>query len=422
MNSRWCGLIFAVCTGNALAADPPRFIEYQLRAEGSLQSQSNPFRLTNRLSDRSDTVRTFDISGAAIVPLASNDTRLLLSGSLGDAHYDVNPQLGYQPRQLDAVFQWRYGRLFKGSAGLSSGLGLNPFLNLSAPFRDVITTRSYFADAGLRVTEDLTAPAISVNHRTRRYEFGSNATLYDRDEDVVQAAIQYTGINNSLAQIGVLQSQIDYVGRTPQLISQIDNRYRDREVFADVRYNYSPKTSLYARLGYRQREYRTLSERNVNLVTGELRARWQATAKTRLNLELWQRPYANEEIPGILYSTLRGARASVRWQNSEKLFASFNVIRENQSDTRRVGDLSGSSQGWRYGPRVEWHIDRNVMLVADGWRERVKGQNYPSFSNNVVRLTLVLLHDNGGVSAPGRLIRSRDCEGPRYVESTSCYD
>lgn len=417
-------MVAAAFGAHAVAQGSPRFIEYVLRAETSLQSQTNPLRLSYDLGPApiADTVRTLDVSGAAIVPLGSEETRLLLSGSLGSAVYQKATVLDPHPHRLDAALQWRLGDLLRGSAGVGESKELNQYLGLSAPNRDLITNTVTFIDVGLRITDSLTLPVLSANHSTQRYEFASNASLYNRDEDTLQLAARYNGIDNSYMQAGVLHSQVFYRDRTPSQVAQVDNRYTDQEVFVEGLWTYSIKTSFSGRLGLRNRSYANLSERDVRLLNASARADWQYSPKTLFKLDVWNRPYANQEVPTVVYSTLTGARAAMRWQATEKQWYSLSAVRESQQDTRTLGEPPGSSWATRIGARMEFALDREAKIVLDGWRENVRGINAPSLSANVLRLSLVLSHDNGGTHAPERLLRSRDCAAPRYVETTTCYD
>ncbi|NYE26395.1 hypothetical protein [Pigmentiphaga litoralis] len=426
--ARWLAGPACVCALGvippAAAADFPEFIDYVLKADSSLQRLSNPFRVSD--AERGfygpDTVRLNEISGAVIVPLLSDRTRFVASGSFGSAVYDRHPQLTHQPKRLDTAFQWRAGRLFQGSVGLGQEERLNRFLSLSAPDRDLVDSRNVFADVGLRVTESLTLPQLSVSRNSLRYEYPLNATLYNRNENRVQVAARYSGWGASYVQAGLMQSRVDYIDRTPGLIAQVDNRYADREAFVDAQWVYSAKTMLSSRIGYRQRSYETLTDRNTSLITVDAKAAWQYSPKTRFDVAVWHRPYANEEDPGILYSTLTGARASIRWQYTDKLWLSFNVVRENQKNTRLAAINDGSSEALRFGPRVEWAVTRNMKLTVDGWQDKVEGRNYPSSTSTVVRVGLTLMTENGGAGQPERLLRSPDCAPPRYVETTLCYD
>lgn len=420
----WLTALACASASPAGAAEFFEGIDYVLKAESSLQRLSNPFRLTDaqRGIYGPDTVRLNEVSGAVVIPVLSDRTRFVASGSVGNAEYDRHPQLSHQPKRLDAAFQWRAGQLFQGAFGIGQEQRLNRFLSLSAPDRDLVNTRNLFADVGLRVTESWTFPQLSMSRNTLRYEFPLNATLYNRDETRVQVAARYSGWGATYLQGGFMQSRVDYIARTPGLIAQVDNRYADREAFVDAQWVYSAKTMLSSRIGYRQRSYDTLSERNTSLITVDAKAAWQYSPKTRFDVAVWHRPYANEEDPGILYSTLTGARASIRTQTTEKTWLSFNVVRENQKNTRLAAVNDGSSTAVRFGPRVEWAATKSIKLTLDGWRDNVVGRNYPSSTSTVVRVGVTVMTDNGGASQPERLLRSPDCAAPRYVETTLCYD
>ena len=411
-------------TRDGLGAGSPSFpegIDYSIQASRMVQQVGNPYRLPDTAGDqrRSDTAISDEVRAAFIVPLASERTRLLASAALGNVAYQHQGKLDYQPYALRTVLQWRAGDLLQGSASVSDRVRPYRFQASSWPERDLLTQRDVHADIGLRVTESLTLPVLSVARSASRNEYAPNQQLYNRDDTQFQISGRYEGIDKSSISAGMTLIRSSYPDRTPLQIQQLDRAYVDREYFVNGAWSYSPKTAVEGYLGWRQRRYANLASRDVDFLTADLRGYWHYSAKTSFHVHLRHSPWGNEEDPSTLYSTLTGGRVAVRWEASEKTWLSLNAVRERQKNTRIGTNSASSSDTWRVGARLEWQVLRNVMLTLDGWRERVNGHGQASYSGTVIRAGVMLNYDNQG-PAPARLFMHEECDVPRYLDTRLC--
>ncbi len=413
--------VFRVAAKELVQPVFPQGINYAIQAQRILQRHSNPYRLPDSAGDqrKGDTAVADEIRVAANVPLLSERTRLQAAAALGNVRYHDQRQLDHQPHYLKAALQWHGGDLLQGTVSVSERTRLNRYLATSWPQRDLIKQRLFSADVGLRVSESLTLPMVSVSRSASRNEFASNQMLYNRDDTRLQLAGRYVGIDNSYVMMGVSQSRSRYPDRTVQQIQQLDQSFTDREYFVNGAWHYSAKTAFETYLGWRRRAYTTLVDRDVDLLTAEMRAYWDYSSKTSLHAHLWHRPFGNEEDPGTLYSTLTGGRLSARWQAGEKTWVSLNVVREQQKNYRSGSGDRSESQAWRWGPRLEWQVHPNVSVVLDGWRERVRGDGSQGYGGTVVRVSVVLNHDNG-YTQPAKLFLHAECDAPRYLDTRLC--
>ena len=416
-----CGLTGMVHGGACLATEFPEGIDYSLQAQSYPQYQSNPFRFSDADRDQrhDDQVIVNAVRGAAIIPLLSERTRLDVSGTLGDARYSHYRQLSHQPKRLDTTLRWHAGDLFAGRVDYMYDDRLYGYLNRTFPDRDMVATQGLSTEAGLRVTESLELPVVTLNKGQARYDLPLNQTVYNRNEDGWQAAFRYTGRGNGYLTGGLRQANIYYQDRTPFWTSQIDNRYRDRELFVGGQFDYSAKTTFGARAGVLHRRYANLSERDENLITLDFRAGYDYSSKTRFDINMWRRPYANDDSPNTLYSTVTGIRGSVRYKYSVKTRLSLNLVAENQNDTPIAGASGTDARLYRAGVRAEWQARDNVLVILDGWRDRTNGTSAAgSYSQNVARIGVVITFDNHGQAA--RLLWNPECEPPKYVEASVC--
>lgn len=417
----------AQAAGSGLGAGSPTFpegISYSVEFERNIQRISNPYRLLNSAGSqrRSDTAVADELRTAFVVPLASERTRLLASAAFGNVAYQDQSKLDYHPHALRAALQWRAGDLLRGSLTASDRVRQNRFLSTSWPERDLIKQRLFSADVGLWVTESLALPRLSVSRSRSRYEFAANRALYNRDDSQFQVAASYLGKESSYVMAGMSMIRSHYPDRTALQVQQLDEAYRDREYFVSALWDYSAKTQVETYLGWRHRSYANLAARDVNFLTADLKGNWLYSAKTSFHLHLWSHPYGNEEDPAILYSIQSGGRFSVRWKAGEKTWLSMNVVRERQKNYLIGSGGMSETMAWRFGPRLEWQVHRNVLLTLDGWREQISGAGYPGYGGTVVRIGVVLSHDNDGSPPASRQYVHVECDAPRYVETSYTCD
>ncbi|MBZ0073813.1 porin family protein [Bordetella hinzii] len=398
----------------AMAAPGPA--EYAVQLGSSFQYQSNPARLPESMAD--------DIRGAGVMvnsaglglrlPLLSDDTRLEAGGTLGDARYTSNRQLDHQPGNMLSALHWRAGRLLAGRFDYGYQKQLNPNLSRTWPDRDMQARDNKGAEIGLRVSERLTLPVFSVFRNGTRYDQDINKTLYDRKEDGWQLAARYTGFGRSDAQVGLRRSNVDYYGRTPDLVATIDDRYTDDEVFAAARWDYSPKTVLQARVGLLKRRYEHLGDRDTNLFTFQGRATWDYSPKTRFDLQFWRRPYAYDDDPTVLYSVQTGGLASVTWRPTVKTALQLGAELTRQRNTAFTGGDGQVLQIRRYGARLQWQQQDNLRWILDVYRDQQTGGSPgDDYKQNFVRIGLEYTFGSRGKEDLRRLMQPSDCQWRR---------
>ncbi|QEI07926.1 hypothetical protein FXN63_20335 [Pigmentiphaga aceris] len=401
----------------------PTAIQYVLEVEPGVQWQSNPFRFSDAEAAQreSDIIRQLSLRAGVVVPLGSDRTRLELSGVRTESRYSTFKQLDNAANHLEAALRWQAGDLFVGSVATTSDDSLYRYLNRTAPSRDMVHTDTQSADVGLRITDDLTLPILRVSNETTRHDFGLNRMRFNQDLDRVQVAGRYTGWRQSAISAGLSKADGNFLDRTDELAALVGRRYRDTEAFLDWTWDYSMRTTLAGRVSYLQRRYPGLVGRDSNLPTAFVRMGWEYSAKTRFDAIVWRLPYPNSEDPTILYTTSTGGQVSAAWKASEKLWASATLAAERVGNTRFTGSTSEEdSQVYRAGVRVEWELTRGAVLALDAWRDRtIAPAALDSFSNNVVRLNLLLTTDNG-LGRPQRLLWHPECLAPRSIQTSSC--
>ncbi|WP_233235850.1 hypothetical protein [Bordetella sp. LUAb4] len=399
----------ALC--GAPVAGAPGPAEWAVQLGNSYQYQNNPARLPDSSSD---------IHGAGIwvkslglglrMPLLSDDTRLDIGGTLGDARYTDNKQLDHQPRNLLSTLYWRATPLLAGrfDYGYQNQLASN--LGLTWPDRDMQARDNKSAEIGLRITDRLTLPVVSAFHNGTRYDQPSNQTLYNRTDTGWQLSGRYAGYGRSFAQMGLRHTNVDYYDRTAALVSTIDNRYTDNEAFLGARWDYSPKTLLQGRIGLLKRDYDNLTDRDTRLFTFEGRATWDYSPKTRLDLHVWRRPYAYDDDPTVLYSVQTGGLAALTWRPTVKTALSLGVEHSQQRNTAFTGSDDETLQIWRLGARVQWQHTDNLRWMMDVYHDRQRGNSsQDSYNQNFVRVGLEYTFGSRQKEDLRKMMQPTDC-------------
>ncbi len=373
----------------------PEAMDYVMQLQSSVQSNSNPGRVSeNRGEAKSSTVLVNTLGLAARVPLLSDDTRLDIAGTIGDASFGGQHQLDYQPRSLDTTLHWRAGRLFSGKVGYQYRRERYDSDRLW-PDSDTVSTRRWEAEAGMHVTNDLTLPVIRLYDERARYGALLNQQLFDRDEKGWEVSARYQSPTGSSLIAGYGESRTTLPQRHALARTDLDDAYRDREVFTQVYWQYSVKTSLLARVGWLQRRYANFSERDTRLLTLNTEAIWRPSPKTELRLGLWQRPYNNDEDPNTIYSMNKGVGLTANWRATPKLALSLQAAYERQKD-KRLNGQSAISPRLHLGSRLTWNASPNLDVIVDGYHVRRSGDDaWNRYTQNVVRLGIVLYTDSG---------------------------
>ncbi|MFC4279111.1 porin family protein [Achromobacter aloeverae] len=381
----------------------------------SYQYQNNPARLPDSSSDIHGAGIMVNSLGLGLrMPLLSDATRLDIGGTVADARYTDDKQLDHQPRNLLSTLYWRATPLFEGQFDYGYQNQLNPYLPRTWPERDMQARDKKSAQIGLRVTDRLTLPLFSVFRNGTRYDQAINQTLYDRTDTGWQAAAQYAGAGRSIAQAGLRHTNTSYYDRTPDLTATIDNRYTDNEAFLAARWDYSPKTLLFARVGLLKRSYDNLTDRDTNLFTFQSRATWDYSPKTRLELQLWRRPYANDDDPTVLYSIQTGGLAALTWRPTVKTAVSLGVEHSQQRNTAYTGGNDEKLQIWRVGARLQWQSTDNLRWIMDVYHDRQRAPSTSdSFNQNFVRIGFEYTFGTRAKEDLRLLMEPSDCEWRR---------
>lgn len=405
-------------SAHASAQTFPQGMDYMLQWQSSIQSNSNPGRFSEATGDApSSNVLVNSLGVAARIPLLSNETRLDIAGLAGQARFKHLPEFDLDPRHLDADFHWRASRLFSGKVGYHHRRKRYES-DLLWPDSDTVSTRRWDTELGMNISDELTLPLVRLFDEHTRYGKLPTQQLFNRNEKGWELAARYQSLTGSSLSVGMVQSRSTLPLRHTLARTDLDDAYRDSEVYTQVYWQYSVKTSFLARVGRLQRKYDNFSQRDTKLLTLDTQAIWRYSPKTELRLGLWQRPFNNDEDPNIIYSTLRGVGINAKWDATPKLALSLRASYEDQEDTR-LDAQKVTSPRMQLGTRLSWQASPNLNVILDGFHSRKSGdQPWNRYRQNIVRLGIVLYTDSGN-SQIGALLNPAECRWT-YVEADLC--
>jgi energy-coupling factor transporter ATP-binding protein EcfA2 len=210
--------------------------ELVLQLETSLSRDTNPFRFYDdqvgggrkqeQIQRLTETVNASDIRAGAIIPLLSDQTRLTLSGSLGNRHYKEYRQLDHQPGAADAAFDWQAGKSVSGRVYAGKDKRLFEYINGSLTERDIAHSRRAGVDVRIKPDDDWMLSA-SLFRNALNYDLDLNQ-LYNFDERGQQLGLRYMSPTGSSIEAGTRLSETSFADRTPEQVRDLDKNTKKR--------------------------------------------------------------------------------------------------------------------------------------------------------------------------------------------------
>ena len=294
LKQRWSLAWVCILCYSPLAWTAPN--ELVLQLDTGLKLDSNPFRFTDDAntqtavgtSRKRDSIRSADLKAAALIPLDSPDTRLLLSASLGMRDFQQFNQLDNTESRLRGVLQWRFGELWRGELTTSTENQLFQYIDGSFTQKAMLKGDLYRAEVALKISPDIEIPA-SIALQKQRYD-NANLLTNNRDDKTFDLGGRWSTGTQSVARTGMRLTQSTFIERNEAQVLQLDRQYDDREFYVSSDWQYSVMSRLNGRLGYLHRNYSLLQSRNFSVVTADLQAIYNYSPLTRFAAEVWHRP------------------------------------------------------------------------------------------------------------------------------------
>lgn len=377
-------------TGQAgWAADTTELV---LQLETSLTSDSNPFRFydqaatgpvtdeqpsNNQFSHR-DTVTGTDIRAGAIVPILSERTRLILTGSLGNRHYKNYKDLDHHLVAGDANLEWAAGKLLNGNVTAGKEDRLFQYINGSLTDKDVSHQKRAAANINFKLTDEWSLNA-RLDRASLYYDLPVNQ-LYNFEERGRQLSGRYYAPTGSSVEIGTRLSETNFPDRNAQNIADLDQAYKESELYLDAEWRYSTKTVTSAHIGVIRRKYDVLNERDTNLSNILWRGTYHYSPKLRLDLQLWDRPFTIVDRT-VVYVLSKAARFDAQWKYSDKTQMNFSTLLQNSDNVlvprlaALVDSASRKEKLLRVGLGGSYEFERGFRFVLDSFYEKLQRES-----------------------------------------------
>lgn len=350
--------------------------EYAVEVGESVSRVQNPFQFPDGAPsplNRSDTVKSTDVGAAVRIPLPSDRTALSIGARASKKEYDALKQLDHTASQVDANLAWEFQRLLVGSIRHRTDERLYNYYGGTFTNRELPRNRQDTVQVALRITPELSLP-VTYTRSSLRYQDAALASRYNLDDEGLQLALTYTSATRSSVSVGVRQTTVNFPLRSPADVAAIDSGYTDREVFVEAAWQVSDRTALVGRVGKLDRSFANLTQRNTSLVSTELGADYQYSPKTALHVRAFHRPQSNDQADQRLYVIGTGVDLRADWQATAKtrfnIGTAFSTQQYQNFVTTAGAPTTGSDKYRRFTFGIDYFATPRLALRVQGIRER----------------------------------------------------
>jgi hypothetical protein len=381
-------------------------VEYALQTGASLYHYDNPYLFGKNDARRvSSSAWSTDLNAAFFVPMPSERSHLLVSGSASKIRFGALNQLDHTKTQWDGLYQWELSSFLRGKLshrndkrmydyyeGLGDGRQGFPYpLSERSTDLELPHIKDNQAEIALRITPRLDVP-LTYTRQSIRFIDEYNSTPYNRDNQAYQLAVRYEPGTKSRLIAGYTRTHTQMPDRTQAERDAYDTGYRDQEIFIDSAWRATENTILLGRLGTVQRQFDTLHQRRLHAI--EIGTDWHYSVKTWFTLRVWDRPESIDDGGNKLFLQVRGIQGRMMWETTPKTrFAFLSSIEQERYETHAGAN---NNQGYqlinqenkilRLGVRVDYDITSRLNL-------RLEASHRQELSNNANK------HNNGVIGA-----------------------
>ena len=403
-----------------------------LQMETSLGQTYNPFRYYNGQTDGTqiipherDTLEGVDLRAGVVLPLLSDDTKLILTGSLGKRRYLEDTTLDHLQGGVDADVEWVASKLVNGRAVAGEAQHLFNYINGGLNQKDIEHDRNAGVDVDFKITDSWSVMP-KLFHTQLYYDLPVNQ-LYNNKQDGEQLGLRYFSPTGSSIEGGIRLSTTNFTDRNPAQIAfydipygdsklkpEYDTQYKETEYYFDTEWSYSVKTTTSAHIGMVRRRYSTFNNLDTNLTNAIARLTYRFSPQLRLDLQLYDQPFPIVD-PSILYLVSKGARVDTLWLYSDKLQFNASAIFQNSSQVYIPGvpinvGAAQTSRMRRAGIGASYEIERGFRIFADSYFEKDRG-DVPNLNlgQSVIKVGIQYTFENlPGSAARMNLARYQD--------------
>lgn len=389
------------CVGLLWCGQSHAAIDLQLRLETRLGHNSNVYKQSSEpapvavpdLPTSPLATGTFAtvVEASAGIPLASEQSRLVLATQLEFNRYNSASALNHQASRSLAQLNWRFSPLIQTEVQL--GYQRRPYpIDDTYPKLDLVTRQWIHGEIQLRITPDLSVPIALTQGQSRHEDRLTHASL-DVNQRQTSLSVRYQSPLGNVAQVGLQNGTRDYPDRPTGLSGGGAEKSKDQEWFASVNWVLSPLTQVNARLATRQTRQSQFDQRDTlySLSVGHVLSPFW-----RLDGSWWNQPVTISD-PALASARVQGHRFGVTWTPSAKVSATLALQRSQQTDellnpnSGRV-PLNPSQSGPAL--RATYALDKGWNLFADYASEKISRSNGTSARQSNWLLGVQYSHEN----------------------------
>lgn len=323
-NTRGLCLALGLCTLSAVACadDGDTFRPY---ASVSYAHDSNLFRVASNSAEQYHT-----LAAGMNVDWRLSRQAIRARAELSQTRFDTYKQLNYDGHDLLLQWSWLVGNNTHGDIGVSETRSQGSLYGFNPQANNVRTQRRQFFNGSVKLDNrwQINTAAARMSNTT------PSLNILDFTEDSLALGLQYQTRMGTLFELSNQISKGAYpnrqiVGNTP-----VDNSYKQITPSLGVTWLPTGKTRLQAKLGYTQRTYSDVPQRNFSGITGRLSTDLFFTGKTALNLSVYREIGAYDDS-NASYILNNGIALGCSWSASAKTTL---ILRASQDKLEFDGD------------------------------------------------------------------------------------
>jgi exopolysaccharide biosynthesis operon protein EpsL len=331
---RWLKAALVIVAALLPAADAVALWDDKLELfiSETLVHDSNVFRISDRVDpltvigspSKSDTYFITSPGFALNIPYSR---QRFLAGIRWDfARYDRFKVLDFDGHEGRAIWQWQAGNDWSGQLGYSESLALQSLANsqtsILAGQPNALETQRAFLNANWRMT-----PRWTWRGDLGRTEQDNELPLQKLNNIVIEnaglALLYATPLKNQVG-LGVRVEEGTYPNRTGLPVDAVTDSYQQQNIDGILEYTVTGHSRLIARVGWVNRDYDQLSQRDFDEGTYNFNLEWRPGPRTTVN------GIARREVSGVddtlsRFVLLTGFALSPTWRVTEKITINLNM-------------------------------------------------------------------------------------------------
>ncbi len=249
------------------------------------------------------------------------------------ANYDKNDSLDHDDLLARGLWNWVVGSRLNGVVDLSYLETIASFDEDAARTKDDKTRRSanFNADYELTPQWDLRA-GISTN----QIRVDQRPSV-DLDQDSFFGEVRY--VTGARTRVGLRSSKTDgdYLNLENVNGVLVNNDFEKTELSVTLYWEGTGKSSFRGRVGWTDVKFEDLSDRDFDGRSARLTYLWDISGKSDVDITYWNEARPRSEVSSIVVT--QGVHIKPRWEITEKLSASLNIIYEDidyEGDANRI--------------------------------------------------------------------------------------